>query len=442
LTALERFFIDDGAAGSDVMAHAVFELGRAMNNEVASESFHQTIARHPLLTSRVALDPAGRRCWVQVDSPCLFFSVEAFCNSLDSKGYANLEAGNGFKVLVEGFNDRTRIQIRFHHAVCDGLAVIHVFEQWMATFRDMTEGREIAQHRVDASLLLTRGWPRWRTPERVGRMAATWALLCHAARWLFTRPVRVQSGDASQCRSAVTSSLAQEGASGLSLVSKFGCESRTIALNAVQTKALKDEASRSRQSVNDVILSKLLFVLNHFVSANGHGKLQSRSIRVSVPNSLRLRKDRNMPACNVLGLGFIDHHIVLDVNQKHFAQASWQQMRELRRWNGGQAFIDGLYHAQKFVPLYRRLLRSDMCFASAIYSSVGDVSNIDRDLISLEGKSPLRRNTNVGVFAATVNGRLIVTVTMSRSSLVEEDRLLILGWLYDQLSGSTVSVMQ
>jgi hypothetical protein len=439
-TALERFFIDDQAAGSDVMAQAVFDLERGMDKETISASFHDALARHPLLTSKIGRDPDGRPCWIPTHCNCLFFDVESFLANLDPRSGIDLEKNNGFKVLVEQFDDRTRIRIRFHHAVCDGLAAIDFFKEWMSVCRAMAEGREPERREIDASLLVERGLPRWRKPVGIGRIASAWALIRNGARWIAARPLRIRSERASNHHETATDQVS--GAplpdahitDDTTLVDGADCHCRTFIVPSEELHVLRKSFPKEQSTLNDILISKIFFSLSDPSIRNRLSRIEdSYLFRMSIPNSLRLRGDKRISACNILGLSFIDRRINCNrVFDDLFFDVSIQ-MSEIRRWNGGQAFLDGLAFFQKLTPLYQKFLKSDLCFATAVYSSAGDVSSIDPDLLCLSGKPPLRRNTNIAVFTALVKGGLAVTVSMSRSGLSPADRDAILGRIQDAL---------
>jgi hypothetical protein len=439
-TSLERFFIDDQAAGSDAMCHAVFEVGCLFDIRVISDSFTRTLRQHPILTAKIAWDKHGSPGWVASDSHFLTFDVAAFLRDLDAGAQINLETSGGVRALVQYLDDRMRIQLRFHHAVCDGLAIARFFKDWMSTCRAVTGGREIDCCQAEVRLLSNRGLPRWRSPVKIGRVTASVSLVRRFIQWVTSRPSPIQS-DACGCEAGGAvmgehrmAAAALDRSESMDLLNRIDCESVLHVLNCDQTNQLKVEASNAGITVNDFITSRLFLALRDFLDA---GKCDCRPnshvLRLGIPNSLRTRHDRRMPACIILGIAFIDQRVQAELAPAVLAHTISIETKEIRRWGGGQAFLDGLSMVQKCGPLYRMILRSDLCFASAIFSSLGDVSWIDPDLLLFCGKPPLRRNTNVAVFASMADGQLAITINLSRAALRADDRTIIICSIRDRL---------
>ncbi len=439
-TSLERFFIDDQAAGSDVMCHAVFEVGCRLDMRVVSDGFTRTIQQHPMLTAKIAWHKDGSPEWIASDTYFLTFDVATFLRDLDAEAQINLEVSSGLRALVQYLDDRMRIQLRFHHAVCDGLAIARFFKDWMSACRALTGGREAEYCEPELRLLSSRGLSRWRSPVKVDRLTASVSLLRRFIQWVTSRPSPIQSA---ACEGEPDSAVMGEHrivAAGLGqsdsmeVLNQIDCESVLHVLTSDQTNKLKLEASTAGITVNDFITSRLFLALGDFLQARETDcRPNSHLLRVSIPNSLRTRLDRRMPACNILGIAFIDQRVQVGLDPADLAHTISIETKDIRRWGGGQAFLDGLSMVQKCGPLYRMILRSDLCFASAIVSSLGDVSWIDPDLLFFSGKPPLRRNTNVAVFTSVVDGRLAVTVSLSRDALRADDRTIIFARIRDRL---------
>ena len=53
LTSLESYFFNDGEAGSDAMAHAVFDVRSSFDDGVIEKGFIQAMGRQPILSASV-----------------------------------------------------------------------------------------------------------------------------------------------------------------------------------------------------------------------------------------------------------------------------------------------------------------------------------------------------------------------------------------------------
>lgn len=439
-TSLERFFIDDQAAGSDVMCHAVFEVGRLFDTLVISEGFDRALQRHPMLTAKIVWNNDGKPCWVPSNAHFLTFDVTSFVGDLGSAAQINLENSSGLRALVQYVDGRMRIQMRFHHAVCDGLAIAYFFKDWMSGCRALAEGRQADYSDVNASLLSSRGLSRWRSPVKIGRVSASLSLMRRFFRWIAVRPSRIESNVSpdetysAEAPQKIQTNAIIEQFDCVDILNRIDCECDLLLLSCNQTSRIKEKASTAGITINTFITSVVFVALRDFLDVKqSDGKSVPLLLRLSIPNSLRTRHDKQMPACNILGIAFIDQLIKVDPDPTDLAHSISLETSEIRRWGGGQAFLDGLAMVQSCGPLYRRILRSDLCFASAIFSSLGDVSWIDPDLLLFCGKPPLRRNTNVAVFASIVGGQLAITVNVSRASLRADDLAILISKIRSRL---------
>jgi hypothetical protein len=439
-TALERLFIADQEAGSDVMGQAIFELGRACEPERLARCFSMTLERHPMLRCGVARTQSGELGWMPLAADCLYFDGDQFERCFDADGMVNLETDNGFKVLVSCEPMRTRIHFRFHHAVCDGLAVLAVMGDWMSAYRALDQGRDPAWRALDAELLATRGQSRWRIAGPVSAYAHIRTIIAHTLRWLISRPVPILTSQRGTGRKpladeqpARSSPLPPARACSAKVDSPLP-EATTVVFGIEESERLSARARQSGVMLNDLMLGTLFKLLAQ-LAVRDRTWFPERPVRlrISVPNSLRRRADRLMPACNLLGFAFLDMKIQPQVDRDELISRIAQQTREIRRWNAGQLFLDSIERLQVGSKFFQRLLRSDQCFASAIFSSVGDVSHIDPDLVSLTGKPPMRRHTNVAMFSAIAQGRLSITLSMCPQLFSPADRRHLLDHLVRNL---------
>lgn len=426
-TALERFFIEDGKAGSDAVGHMVFEIGRTSDRQLLSESFRLTSRRHPLLHARVRFLEINRAVWEFHDEPVLFFDEPAFLHYFDSSGQLDIETHSGVKFLAQTGSDFTTIHVRFHHAACDGLALINVLKEWMTAYRAMEKGDHPKEGDLDPSLLAGRGQSRWRQPQRVNRAMSIWNLWTQGIRWLRTQSIPITPSNSLPRNLRLTDqkSLLDQ-STPLSLRDKANwhhLESSVVMLSASETEHLKSQAIKQGVMLNDLILCELHLLLSRQAAASReifHGR--NHSIRISLPNSLRKSQDRVLPACNVLGFAFVDMQPDANMRFDDLLQFISRRTREIRRWNGGQMFLDGLALLQGWPSLFKRVLRGNRCFASAVYSSVGQVEQIDSDLLSVRGKPPLRRKTHIAVFSALVRNQLILTLSTAPTIFTTNQR--------------------
>jgi hypothetical protein len=205
-------------------------------------------------------------------------------------------------------------------------------------------------------------------------------------------------------------------------------------LGPTETHGLKAAAALNSAMLNDLMLREAFLTLVDWMrrAAGAKAGRSPTLIRLAVPNSLRSGRDARLPACNVLGFAFIDAYLSQAHDERALLAAIARDTAGIRRWNGGQMFLDGLALIQRYPRIYRHMLSSDSCFATAVFSYIGDVSATfadipgDFELLRFFGRPPTRRNTRLAFFVSIVSGRLNLSLGADPShfSSAERDGLL------------------
>jgi hypothetical protein len=414
-TALERFFIEDGQAGSDVMGHMAFAFGRALDRALLSDSFLLICKRHPLLNARVQRSVKQKWTWVAHHETHLVFNESGFLAFFDPSGQINIEAHTGVKFLVQISDTSTIIDVRFHHAACDGLALIQFMKEWMSAYRAFCMGIDPVLAQLDPSLLRLRGASRWRSPEKVSWLQSVLSYLIQITKWSMTRSLALEPKrpmPQQVFHRDPVRDVAQPDLFALRTDGKWRFdESSATVLGPDDTAALKNMAAHQGVMLNDLILCEYYLLLSRIADDPRRPGTRLANFRISVPNSLRKRSDTSLSACNVLGFAFLDNMVGPSTSAEALLPVIAAQTRDIRKWNGGQMFLDGLALLERWPVLYQTVLRMRTCFASAVYSSVGQITGIDPDLLSVQGKPPLRRMTRVALFTSLVGDRLVITLS-------------------------------
>lgn len=426
-TPLERYFFDDGESGSDAMAHAVFDVRLEADDFTIARSFLEVLDTEPLLSATLSQGP-GHELWWERQDPrlmqLLFFNRDEFHGVMRPSKNLDLRQRLPIVALVERKGDHLRFTLSFHHAACDGVGVVGFFRTWMLTCLGRAAGRLRRDNRQVDPAFLKRGDPRWR---RVALESGESRRLGDGLRtlsWLARRPVAIGRANPLAKAEIAEEICVSEGS-----------------LGEAELLAVKKRATACQATLHDLLLRDAFLVIADWSSAAIDGKALSGGshLRISVPNNLRGRGDRNLPACNVLGFAFVDALMNSAADPDALLRKIAREMVSVRHWNGGQMFLDGLTLAQRFPALYRRILASDACFATAVFSFMGNVSRELDDLLPgfellrFFGRPPTRRNTRVAFFISIVRGALNVSVGADPQRVSSADRDRLLGAFIERL---------
>jgi hypothetical protein len=376
-----------------------------LNREWFERALRETVERHPLLSARIQ-DTVEGPCWVGEDSapPLDWNDYDAPIQSPTGDAI-DLRTGPGFRTWVRASDLQARVLFQVHHACCDGLAALGCAQEVLARYRILAgdAGAERLLRHVDPQLLMARDALASDQP----RKASFWTAIRDA--WytfkVWSSILWRKAEILEPPRGGSNSNPARD-------LLAFHVKE----LSPDETSALRKLATASGATTNDLLLRDLLLILRRWNDRQA-GRCSGR-LRITVPVNVRTRNDAAMPAANRIGYGFVTVRLGNHEEPSVVLDRVCEQTRRIKEWYLGLYFLGGLAFARNFLGLFRRVMRRERSFATAVLSNVARFSP-DRSLgpdekwrcgdLVLEwigGVPPLRRLTRVGVIAIEYAGRL------------------------------------
>ncbi len=349
LVPFERYLCADHRPQYPMQFCLLLELRGEMQLAAVEAAVDVVLQRHPLLSARVR--GRGRQAqWVAADGqPRPLFWCDTPPAAVAFGGEAiDLTASAGFRVDVQAADGRTRLVASFHHAVCDGIGALQVVGDLLAHYGMLTASgdRRPRLLPVDQQLLPVRGSFDLKLTAPVSRWQATKALLAEGWKVLARRPRPLRAP-------AATPAAPQT-----------NCELLQVVVSEADWQAFCDVATRLKITANDLLLRDFFLALRAWQNKTGW-------LRVTVPTSLRARRDLQMPAVNMIGYGLVSRHGAECDESAEFRDSLAQEMDFLRRWGIGSLFNYGVWQVDRVPGLLWLVTRLSRSFATSCLSNLG-----------------------------------------------------------------------
>ena len=404
MVPFERYMCVDHRAGYPMAFVVAADLRGEMDRGALADAVDTAIERHPLLSARV--EGHGRKArWVPIaENPRPLRWHDDPPSGRAFQGEAvDLSRAPGFCVDAFAADGRTKLVLSFHHAACDGLGGVQVLGDLLAQYGILTAtGKERPRLLpVDQRLTPLRGTFDLKLPAPVSRWQATKALLVEGWKVIGRRPKPLRAQRNAGEPHTARGELLQE----------------TVSLEDWQ--AFNATAARLDITANDLLLRDFFLSIREWQGKKARGWL-----RVTVPTSLRARRDLRMPAVNMIGYGLVARRATECDQSPEFLSTLARDTEFLRRWGIGSFFNYGVYQVDRvpgFLWLLSRLSRS---FATSCLSNVGDPLRRFRAkfpvrdglivagnvvLERLAGAPPVRPGTRLSVAVNAYGGRLTLS---------------------------------
>ncbi len=366
------------------------------------------VARHPLLSARI--QPKKWRCpsWVLDDrEPGIDWgSLETPPND-DAFGAIDLTRRAGLHLAVRNFGSTFSLQVRLHHACCDGVAIFQFLEDLLAGYSSLVTSTapNLSLRPLQPALLRTRGrFPlvssglrEWTSDTRVGLRET----------WKFTRVDPV--------------ALAGPRRAGKSPGGRHGCAE--LRAGPALLAELRRAAAGRHTTLNDLLLATLFLAIRDWNDEYGHPN-PNDSIRILMPCNLRGPDHEAMPATNYMSYAFLTRQ-VKDCGEPTTLLPSVKRETEfIRTTNASLMFIRGLHVASRVPGTIRRMTPEDRCLATAVLSNMSDPTRSfaapfprergklvvgDAVLEEILAWTPLRPLTRAGLIITTYASQLSIT---------------------------------
>lgn len=289
LSPFEHFALDTDRPPGRLQFFARLRFAGCLDRDAFTRAAEATLARHPLCTARLATTAGGERAWLP-DAGGLRLDWLDERDPAPGLAPQPLERAPGLAVCVRAGARQSTLDLRVHHAVCDGHAMIQLLGDFLLAYAAATGAREAAWPALDPGLLATRA--RFGlTPSRALRVLPRQLLgLIGIRRALFRRPLHLAP--------TATTPAGTQGP-------EVWGETCTLRLDRATTRKLRDAARRHGVSEHDLLLRDLFLVLGGALASNE----RRRFVRLSVVVDLRSFEQRRMPAANVISQVFLDRRL-------------------------------------------------------------------------------------------------------------------------------------
>lgn len=414
---------------------AQFSFSGKIRPDLLEQSFRIAVRRHPLLNAVIENVGYNRWSWlpaVQVPTLRWLGSNEAYefarCAPFD------LEQHAGLRVWVQQNGKEANVYFEFHHACCDGAGGLGFTEDIFALYASGCQTGvpdESVLPPIDHSLLHRRGV--YHSEKRSLVQTA-----CDLA---------VDAKATGQLLACCPAPLAHRGELTLPhrqswrpyrFISRQFC--------AKTLSALRAEAVSHGATLNDILVRDLFQSLDDW---NRQHQAASPSLRVVVPVNLRCRADLAMPAANRLSYSFLTRKASQMGCQQRLLQSIQQETSSVRRAGGPRGLLAKLSLLQKTRIGYSWVLSPKRCFATAVFSNLGDPTRRFRsrfpredgllrigDLILTDfaGTTALRPKTHAGFFFNTYGNRLTISTRFDPAYFSVDDAQRFLSHLTARFS--------
>jgi len=290
--------------------------------------------------------------WLIVDDfdPVIRWETGPIGGAFPPARQQDLQREMGIDFHVRTDTTASELTIQFHHACCDGTGgcqfISDLLRGYAATCgapsplelppldRDRLEGRpkfKIAPRQLAAGL--------WRTAKFVMRTPVP------------VIPHRVGLHD-------------EAPPEGFPTVLCYTFDEETTARVQKRSQALA-------VTLNDLLATDLFLALATWRS--NHNLEDGGWLRMMIPVNLRTIGDKHLPAANVLGGTHLDRRQPDFADAARLLRSVHEEMAFIKRWDLGRCFVALAEQCRRWPGLLERLIRTDKCRMSIMFSNVGKV---------------------------------------------------------------------
>lgn len=275
----------------------------------------------------------------------------------------------GLRVWATADSQCSSLVWQFHHAACDGKAVLQVLDDFARNYALAVDCKDtrIELSACDAEALRGRGRFGLSVGKYLRMLPAQLTGLWGVRQFLMRRPVPLLE---------LVSAISQE------LPSSFP-DVKVGRLEAEDMRKLAAMVADSNVTVNDLLLRDFFVAIDDFRAR--HQAIGSGDwIRFSVPINLRQATDCCMSAANVVSMIFLDRTPAQIADPSRLLESIHAEMDLIRRHHLGLTFVLTLSVLRLLPGGLAKWVNHDRCEATCVLSNVGRVM----------ADSPLPRRNN------------------------------------------------
>ena len=402
MTPLERYFVSDARPGYPMTFPLFMDLEGELDREALEAAFHTTLTRHPLLMAT----RSGKRQWSPATQPQQIEWMDTNGTSQDLEDFHDLKQKPGLRLKVHVSPGRARLCLLLHHATCDGLGGLEFLGDLLAEYSQRVPATQppTAVSEVDPEMLRQRTWFDVTVPHAVSTSVVLKAAAGEAWRLFSRRPEYVEGSKQSAPSRATDLPVAT--------------------LSAEEFSGLRNLARQRGINTHDLLLRDAFLVLREW--NDEHLKRPMKGwLRINVPMSLRGKRDKTMPAANLLGYAMITRRAEVCEDGDAFLQNLADETKFMRDWATGALFAHGLSVVTSVPGLLAGITNFHRRIATMVLSHLGDpvhrfhqsFPEDDGDLLvgnlritNIYGVPPIRPGTRIAIMMSSFGGRLTMAI--------------------------------
>ena len=395
-----------------------------------------TLARHPLLRSKVRRDAHDRLCWEPVATDSIPFRQWSADSQTEypAAEYVDLTRSAGTRIWLVDRNGTHDLVVQIHHSCTDALGMCQMISDLLLIYARQagSPGSDVELPPLDNERLLHRN-----------RFGLTWGKL------LRMLPSQILG------LSMVGKFLSRKAASlGLSAADQTSDEPvvfpspSTFDFDRCETAAILAEARRKRATVNDLLARDLFLALNTWRNENGAG-INGDWLRFFVPLNQRTEVDQTMSAANVISAVFLERNPQQLAEPEILLRSIQAEMLRIRSRQLGLLFIAAHTLFSRFPRLRNHIIGGGKCVSSCVFSNLGVILN-RTPLSRQDGKlaigdilldgvdfiAPVRPQTSAAFCVYTYAGRLSVNLHCDSRAISKHQADELLRCVVRQIRGS------
>lgn len=402
LAPLERFLLDCETPASPMIIRVILRFTGECRTELLRSAYHRALARHPLLTSRLA-GKGSRLHWVAGSpNPLSFRSSEKSVFENESGAddtVIRLKEECGLRVSAVTTPDGLKIILDTHHAVADGNGLRQLITDWFHLYHCSVRSLPPRLPPLEPEKLQSRHlFPQPVNVEKIG--------LREALRNFY---VTIRGKTARWKKSGNTRRFS----------SISHCEE--VILTSQQCESIHRNLDRHGLILNDFVLAGALRSFARLAPQTS----SSERITVLNPTDLRRPSDRTLPAANRFGIAFLRRTRSECDDRQALFEGIDREMKYVRSAWIGVEFLRGLELVSRF-PFGVRFFRRIGCFVPSMqWTCLGDVTRGAKRLMDWNngsvftgdlkfelatGIAPLADNVPISIATCEVGPRLTLSV--------------------------------
>jgi len=363
LTAFESFMVADNRPDYPMLCDLELHFQGRIDRAAFEAGLRLALARNPLFTSLVVRD--GRRGWrwtLTDRQPPVDWAV--WGTPIDASYLAPLDlaADIGLRIWVREGLERSTVLLHFHHACSDAIGGFAFIEDLLAGYAMACPGGDaIVPRTLDPARLASRGESE---SERglLRRLTDPIVGLREGVRFFRERPMPL----APPLEHTSGREQPMPGEPEAPMRPGF----LVADLPQAALLGLRQVAADERVTVNDILLRDMFVVMRRWNEAQGRPPGRRR-LRILMPQNLRTRADRAMPAANAMSFAFLTRRADRCRHANDLLRSIAEETDAVRRGQLSRYFLGSLA-ALDAAGALRHVLNSRFCFATCVLTNLGD----------------------------------------------------------------------